>query len=108
MDCVVVQLLSRVELFATPWTAACRASLSFTIFWSLLKFMSIESVMLFTHLILCHPLLLPPSIFTFIHGPNVPGSYAILFLYSIRLDSHHQTHPHIGTVSALAQPLHCF
>ena len=54
MDCVVVQLLSRVELFATPWTAACRASLSFTIFWSLLKFMSIESVMLFNHLILCH------------------------------------------------------
>ena len=54
MDCVVVQLLSRVQLFATPWTAACRASLSFTIFWSLLKFMSIESVMLFNHLILCH------------------------------------------------------
>ena len=56
-------LLSCVRLFATPWTAACRASLSFTIFWSLLKFMSIESVMLFNHLILRHPLLLFPSIF---------------------------------------------
>ena len=62
MDCVV-QSLSRVQLFATPWTAACQASLSFTISWSLLKFMSIESVMLFNHLILCHSLFLLPSIF---------------------------------------------
>ena len=59
----VVQSLSRVQLFATPWTAACQASLSFTISWSLLKFMSIESVMLFNHLILCHSLFLLPSIF---------------------------------------------
>ena len=48
---------------ATPWTAACHASLSFTISWSLLKLMSIESVMLSNHLILCCPLLLLPSIF---------------------------------------------
>ena len=48
---------------ATPWTAACQASLSYTISWSLLRFMSIESVMLSNHLILCHPLLLLPSIF---------------------------------------------
>ena len=47
---IVVQSLSRVWLFATPWTAASQASLSFTIFWSLLKFMSIESVMLSNHL----------------------------------------------------------
>ena len=58
-----VQLLSCVLLFATPWTAACQASLSFTISWSLLKLMFIESVMPSNHLILCHPLLLPPSIF---------------------------------------------
>ena len=47
----------------TPWTAACQASLSFTISWNLLKLMSIESVMPFKHLILCHPLLLLPSMF---------------------------------------------
>ena len=58
-----VQSPSRVRLFATPWTAACQASLSITNSWSLLKLMSIESVMLSNHLILCRPLLLPPSIF---------------------------------------------
>ena len=58
-----VQLLSRVRIFATPWTAACQASLSITNSQSLLKLMSIESVMLSNHLILCHPLLLLPSIF---------------------------------------------
>ena len=57
-----VQLLSHVRLFATPWTAACQASLSITSFQSLLKLMSIESVMPPNHLILCHPLL-SPSIF---------------------------------------------
>ena len=56
-------LLSPVWLFVTPWTAACLASLSFTISQSLLKLMSIESVMPSNHLILCHPLLLLPSIF---------------------------------------------
>ena len=50
----------------TPWTAACQASLSITNSWSLLKLMSIESVMLSNHLVLYHPLLLPPSIF-----PNI-------------------------------------
>ena len=59
----VVHSLSCVQLFATPWTAACQASLSFTISWSLLRLMSIESVMPSNHLILCHPLLLLPSIF---------------------------------------------
>ena len=57
---VVVQLLSHVQLFVTPWATACQASLSFTI---LFKLMSIESVMPSNHLILCHPLLLLPSIF---------------------------------------------
>ena len=59
----VVQSLSCVQLFVTPWTAACQASLSFTICRSLLKLMSIESVMPSSHLILCGPLLLLPSIF---------------------------------------------
>jgi len=58
-----VQLLSHVQLFTTPWTAARQAPLSITNSWSLLKFTSIELVMPSNHLILCHPLLLPPSIF---------------------------------------------
>ena len=58
-----VQLLSSVRLFVTPWTAACQASLSLTNSWSLLRLMSIESVMSSNHLILCCPLLLLPSIF---------------------------------------------
>ena len=61
-----VQSLSHFRLFATPWTAACQASLSITNSWSLLKPMSIKSVMPSSHLILCRPLLLPPSIF-----PNI-------------------------------------
>ena len=51
----LVQSLSHVQLFATPWMAAHQASLSFTISWSLLKLMSIESMMPSNHLILCHP-----------------------------------------------------
>ena len=58
-----VQSLSLVQLFATPWTAAHQASLSITNFQSLLKFMSIESVMPSNHLILCRPPLILPSIF---------------------------------------------
>ena len=60
---VAIQLLSHVQLFVTPRTAACQASLSFTISQSLLKHMSFESVMLSNHFILWHTLLLPPSIF---------------------------------------------
>ena len=59
-------MLSHVQLFVSPWTSACQASLSFTVSQSLLKFMFIESGMLSNHLILCHPLLLLPSIF-----PNI-------------------------------------
>ena len=65
---IVVPLLSRVQLFVTPWTAARQASLSFTISWSLLKLISIESVMQSNRLIICHPVLLPsifPSIRVF-------------------------------------------
>ena len=58
-----VQSLSHVWLFANPWTAARQASLSITNSWSSLKLMSLESVMPSNHLILCHPLLLLPSIF---------------------------------------------
>ena len=63
---VLVQLLSRVWLFLTPRTATWQHFLFFTISWSLLKLLSIESVMLSNHLILCRPLLLLPSIF-----PNI-------------------------------------
>ena len=58
-----VHLLSRVWLFETSWTAACQASLSIINSWSLLKIMSIELMIPSNHLILCPPLLLPPSIF---------------------------------------------
>ena len=58
-----VQSLSRVWLFATPWTATCQPSLSITNSQSLFKCMSIESVMPSNHLIFCHPLLLLPSVF---------------------------------------------
>ena len=61
-----VQSLSGVELFATPWTAACQASLSITNSQSLLKLMSIKSVMPSNHLILCLPLLFLPSVFPII------------------------------------------
>ena len=60
---ISVQPLSRVQLFATPWTVACQASLSITDSQSLLKLMSFELVMPSNHLILCHPLLFPASIF---------------------------------------------
>ena len=65
---LVVQMLSHVQFFATPWTAAHQASLSFTISQSLLKLMSLESMRPSHHLIICHPLHLPsifPSIMIF-------------------------------------------
>ena len=60
---VAVQFLSHVRSFVAPWSTACQAHLSFTISWSLLKLISMESMMLSNHLILCYPLLLLPSIF---------------------------------------------
>ena len=72
-----VQSLSRVWLFATPWTAACQASLSFTSSRSLLKLLSIKSVMPSNHLILCCPLLLLPSIFPSIRGFSIESVLCI-------------------------------
>ena len=72
-----VQLLSRVQFFVTPWTAARQASLSNTNSWSLLRLMSIESVMPSNHLILCHPLLLLPSIF---HSIRVFSNESVLHI----------------------------
>ena len=66
VHCTSVQLLSHVWLFATPWTAACQASPSIINSESLFKLKSTESVMISNHLILCHPLLLLPSVF-----PNI-------------------------------------
>ena len=89
-----VQSLTRVQLFATPKTAARQASLSFTISWSLLKLMSIESVMPFNHLLLCHPRLLLPSIFSSIRVFSNESVLCIRwpkywsFSFSIRLSIH--------------------
>ena len=88
-----VQSLSHIQLFATPWTAAHQASLSITNSWSLLKLMSIESVILSNYLILCHPLILMPSIF---HSISVFSKKSVLcirwpkywsFSFSIRPSS---------------------
>ena len=74
-----VQSLSHVRLFATPWIAACQASLSITNSWSLLRLTSIDSVMPSSRLILCRPLLLLPPI------PPSIRVFSILFLSSISL-----------------------
>ena len=74
---VFIQSLSHVRLFATPWTAARQASLSFTNSWSLLKFMSVESLMPSNHLILYSPFLLLPSIFLSI---RVFSSESVLYI----------------------------
>ena len=62
-ECVVFHSFSHIQISATPWTAARQASLSITNSWSVLKLMSIKSVTRSNHLILCHPVLLLPSIF---------------------------------------------
>ena len=77
-----VQSLRYIQLLATPWTAACQASLSITNSKSLLKLMSIESVMPSNHLILCHPLLLLPSVF-----PSI-GVFSSESVLSIRWPKH--------------------
>ena len=69
---VVVQLLSHVRLFAIPWTTAHQASLSFTVSWSLLKFMSVELVMPSNHLILCYPVLKGDTKITAKQSPSHP------------------------------------
>ena len=71
-----VQSISRVRLFATPWTATRQVSLSITNCQSLLKFIPIELVMLSNHLILCHPILLLPSIFPSIRSFQMSQFFA--------------------------------
>ena len=77
---IVVQSLSRVQLFATPWSAAHQASLSFTISWSLLRLMSIESLMPSNHLILCCPHWFLPSIFLRVMS-SASGSFPMSQLF---------------------------
>ena len=72
----IMSMFSHVQIFATPWTEAHQASLSFTISCILIKFMSIDLVMLSNYFILCHPLLLLPSIF-----PNIRISFNELALH---------------------------
>ena len=88
---VVVQLLSYVRLFATPWAAAYQASLSLTIFQSLPKFMSVELVMPSNHLILCSGLTFKYLIhvdFTSVYGA-IEGSNFILLHVDIHFPQHH-------------------
>ena len=80
-----VQLPSRVQLFATPWTAACQASLSITNSWSPPKPMCIESVMPSNHLILCHPLLFLPSIFPSTFSKWVSSSHQVAKVLQFQL-----------------------
>ena len=87
---VVVQFPSHVQLFVTPWTAAHQASLSFTISQSLLKLMSIESMMPSNHLILCHRLLLLPSVFSRIKGFSYKLALGIKAKV-LELQLHHQS-----------------
>ena len=95
-----VQLLSRVRLFVTPWTAACQASLSITNSWSLLKLMSIESVMPSSHLILCRPLLLlrliPPSIRVFSSESTLHMRWPKYWSFSFRISPSNE---HPGLIS---------
>ena len=95
------QLLSRVRLFATPWIAACQASLSITISPSSLKLTSIESVMPSSHLILCRPLLLLPSVFPSINGlfQWVSSSHQVAKVLEIQLQ--HQSFQWIFRVDFL-------
>ena len=82
---VVAQSPSCVRFFAAPWTATCQASLAFTISLSLFKFMSIESVMLSNHLILCCPLLLLPSIFPSIRVFSSDSLYQVSKVLELQL-----------------------
>ena len=80
---LVVQSLSCDHFFATPWTTTCQASLSSTICWSLLKFMSIKSVMLSNHLLLCHLRLLLHSVFPSIRVFSNESALCISFSSSL-------------------------
>ena len=98
---VVVQSSSCVRLFATPWTAACQASLFLTISWSLPKFMSIKSVMPSKHLIICHPLILLPSIF-----PSIRIFYKDIIVINATNVTSHGLLNFLSSVSQCVQRLH--
>ena len=95
-----VQSLSRVQLFVTPRTAACQASLSITNLWSLLKLMFIESVMTSNHLIFCHPLLLLlsilPSIRVFSNEPALRIRWPKYWSFSFNINPSNE---HPGLIS---------
>ena len=94
-----VQSLSRVQLFATRWSAARQAFLSITDSWSLLKLISVESVMSSNHLVLCHPLLLPPSIFLSIRVfSNVSSSHQVAKVLEFQLQ-HQSFNEYSGLIS---------
>ena len=80
MQCCCCSVAKCVQLFVIPWTAALQASLPFTISQSVLKFISIESVMPSNHLVLCHPLLLLPSIFPGIRVFSSESALCIMWL----------------------------
>ena len=82
---VAVQPLSCVWFFVTSWTAAHQVSLSITMFWSLFKFISIESVMSSNHLILCCPLLFQPSVFPSIRVFSNESSHQVAKLLELQL-----------------------
>ena len=79
---IVIQSLSHVQYFVTPWTAACQVSLSFTVSQSLLKLMSIELVMSSNHLILCRVRLLLPSVFPSIRVFTSEGALHICLIFT--------------------------
>ena len=96
---IVVQLLTCVWLFGILWTAARQAPLSFTVSWSLLKFMSLESVMLSNHLIHCCPFLLLPSIFPSIYMYIYQAKDPDIYIYHICI-----IHTHIYILFQILSP----
>ena len=93
-----VESFSHVQLFATPWTAAHQTSLSFTNSWSLLKFMSIQSVMPSNHLIFCCPLLLLPSILPSIRVFSNGSLHQVDKLLELQLQ-HQPSNEYLGLIS---------
>ena len=98
---VVVQSVSHVQLFETSWTVVCQAPLPSTISWGLLKFTSIESMILCNHLILCCPLLLLPSIFPSIRGFSYELTLHMRWPKVLELQFQHQSFQWIFRVAFL-------
>ena len=98
-DVWLFQLLSNVWLFVTPWTTVCQAPLSFIVSQSLFKFLSTDLVMLSEHLILCHPLLLLPSVFPSIFSKWVGSLHRLAKVLELQLQ--HQSFHRIFTVDFL-------